>query len=317
MKSLIFKITVLTVFVFTTIVLILSIPGTYYATLSCVINKVDLVKEIKGKKIIFVGGSALITGLDSFLVEKELQMSVANTGLYGGLGFSLMSLAIEPYINPGDIIVVSLEYEQYIEGFLPNKYARKWFLVLTPKNSFRYVYMKGGNFRFLMNDVSDLLHFKLSGWIKNALAGRHVFKNGLADYDARFNKYGDAINEIFEVLNTENIGNYKKAMSFRGVDSRIAELNNFYNICKSKGAEAFLLFPAFPDGEYIINKNEINFLFDSFKQKLKMPILGSPEDFLFPYNYFSNDRNHLRMDGQGRKDRTTKIIYFLKGHIAQ
>ena len=317
MKKLIFKLSVLLSLVIAGGALILTIPGSYDHSLAAIINMQELLMGTKGRKLIFIGGSGISVGLDSFLVGKEFDRSAVNMGMYVGFGVTLPLLAIEPYIHKDDIIVVSIEYSQFAEDFLPNENGRKWFLFLTPENTFRYIYLKNSNFRLLAKDISGLLRLKVLGYIDNIIHKRNIFRSGAFDYYDLFNEHGDGLRKRFRTVAREDLLCYRQILRLTELDNKISILNEFSDYCASKRAKALFLFPAFPREEYLLNKQAIDGLFSKFRKELKMPLLGSPSDYLFPYDNFSNSCYHLRAEGEGAAIRTKKIIHYLKEALGQ
>ena len=76
----------------------------YYAALPI---KYDRIEQVEGAKIVVIGGSSVAFGLDSKLVEQELQMPCVNFGLYAAFGLKpMLDLSVDA-IEKGDIVVVS------------------------------------------------------------------------------------------------------------------------------------------------------------------------------------------------------------------
>lgn len=87
---------------------------TYYGELPYMNKRL---KEAEGKKIVFIGNSALAFGLDVSLMEKELSnaslpYTVCPFGLYGAIGTkAMMDLAL-PNIKEGDIVILAPELDK-------------------------------------------------------------------------------------------------------------------------------------------------------------------------------------------------------------
>ena len=71
-----------------------------------------LVNSGKGK-VILVGGSNLLYGVNSEYLEKLIQRPVVNMGLQGSIGLRYMLNEIKPYVSPGDIVILLPEYGHY------------------------------------------------------------------------------------------------------------------------------------------------------------------------------------------------------------
>ena len=98
---------------------------TYYAELK---EKVERLKNVEEKKIVFIGGSSLIFGLRSEEIEKSTGYKVIDFGLYASLGTSLMINLAEPYIKKDDVVILAPEInEQTYSNYIGYEAALKCF----------------------------------------------------------------------------------------------------------------------------------------------------------------------------------------------
>jgi hypothetical protein len=74
--------------------------------------KLSLLKNTPSPRIIIAGGSNVAWGIDSELIEREMGIPVINDGLDAHLGIAPLN-ELKNYIQPRDIIVVSLEYYNF------------------------------------------------------------------------------------------------------------------------------------------------------------------------------------------------------------
>lgn len=85
-------------------------PFSYHRSLS---SKISVLREVTGRKIVCVGGSSLAFGFDSECVQAKIGLPVVNTGHHAGLGLSFMLRLVNDYLNVGDIVILSPEYELF------------------------------------------------------------------------------------------------------------------------------------------------------------------------------------------------------------
>ena len=78
--------------------------------------KLDKMKNTKSPRYIFLGGSNLAFGLDSKRIQDSLNVNVVNMGLHAGLGIRFPMTSIKPFVRKGDVIVLSIEYENFFNG---------------------------------------------------------------------------------------------------------------------------------------------------------------------------------------------------------
>lgn len=70
------------------------------------IDKVERLESIEEPKIVLIGNSNLAFGIQSELLEKEIQMPVVNMGLHGGLGNAFHEEMAKINVHEGDIYVL-------------------------------------------------------------------------------------------------------------------------------------------------------------------------------------------------------------------
>jgi hypothetical protein len=89
------------------------------------------------------------------------------------------------------------------------------------------------------------------------------------------------------------------------------ELNEIADESRDRGAHAYFLFPSFLDRAYAINVEPIATLRKRLERGMRIPILGTAEDFVFPGKWFFDTRFHLNDIGRG--PRTLKMVTMLRG----
>ena len=89
--------------------------GKRYA--AATIDKHNRLAQQPSPRIVFVGGSNLAFGLDSAAIERSLGYNTVNMGLDLSLGLDFMLREIEPLLERGDVVVVSPEYEQFVDMY--------------------------------------------------------------------------------------------------------------------------------------------------------------------------------------------------------
>jgi len=105
------------ILIFTSIIFIVSYCTLYlnpdykkeYVT--GIIPKLDKLKSVKKKtKIVVIGGSNASFGIDTGLMERQLGVPVVNLALHGGLPMKYIIEQAKPFLNKGDILILSKEY---------------------------------------------------------------------------------------------------------------------------------------------------------------------------------------------------------------
>lgn len=76
-----------------------------------IIVKQDIARSQKSPRIVLLGGSNILFGLDAAMMEKELGLPVVNFGLHGGMQLDrILQLGGDP-TGSGDIILLAPEHE--------------------------------------------------------------------------------------------------------------------------------------------------------------------------------------------------------------
>ncbi len=81
-----------------------------------IIAKADLLARLDPPRIIFVGGSSTLFGVDAAQVEQLLGRPAFNFGLHAAMRLEDLFDAVRPQVRPGDVVVLALEPPIYTQG---------------------------------------------------------------------------------------------------------------------------------------------------------------------------------------------------------
>lgn len=81
-----------------------------------------------GPKILVVGGSATMFGADSQELKKLTGLPTINFGVNAGIGTYALPAMADPFISPGDVIVMPLEYMLLLWDGRPSYVTLSWTL---------------------------------------------------------------------------------------------------------------------------------------------------------------------------------------------
>lgn len=317
MKKLLIKGCVLAALVVATALTVFLLPVPYSHQLSAILNKLDLVKEAGQDRVIFVGGSGLFDGLDSEKLETRLQRPVVNLGLYAGFGITPLLREIRPFLHPGDVVVIVPEYSVVFDS--TDEQTRKWLFALAPARNLPLLYgTLQDPLRTFAIDFTSLVRSKVQALPKaaqEALRARHCgafFGRGYVYYRKYFTRNGDSLRTMRAATSPDMIEQ-------RGVelfsdpryrDQSLDAVNEFCRDALQQGVRTYFLFPAYPEEEYRRQREGMRRYEARLRKELDCRILGAPEDFLYPYDLFTNTVNHL--NGEGKRRRTEKVITLLQ-----
>lgn len=314
MKRLLVKIGWLSLLVIVTLLFPFYTRFPYSHAVSLLLNKLTLLKETSSPKIIFVGGSGTYSGLDSQLVHNELHCSVANMAVYSGHGILPVLHLIEPYLKPRDVVVIIPEYGLIHAGLNNTEKTRKWLLAASPLPSLsRYYTLSPAGLKDLLSDLAELATSKLTV-LPQSLFNKSP--EGYYKWQKVMDQFGDMTDRAqFDKLPPEKLLDRGIAYWHKPVEAKaIDELNSFAQSASRSGAKVFFVFAAFPEKDYEMNREHFDAIYRQLESELKIPILGTPYDFLYPYQCFQDSVNHL--SAEGKMMRTQKIIELLKANLA-
>lgn len=293
------------------LVIIWYAPGTVPHDLAALVNKKEMLIAKPSPRMIFVGGSSVLS-LNSPLIEKKLGYSVINMSLWGGLATMKHLEEIKPFVRPGDVIVITMEYgtlldNKYYNYTLTNDEGKKFFFLMSPERHIP-LYCGKGEYFDMLKIIHEMSQMKVKSFIRNAatLNFSHLFDIGFPNYREEFNSNGDRAHPymIFRPL----IG---LKTNFNMPDPKnIVFLNEFCDYASKRKARVFFYFSHFPEKQYDENIRFINAYQDLMKRSFRGTLINKPADFRYPEKYFADTIYHLNETGE--KIRTPALIKMLE-----
>lgn len=90
------------------------------------IAKLFLGGRAEGERVVILGGSSALFGIDSGLIERETGMRTVNLAVHAGLSLPYLFEDAKPILRPRDIVIVPLELEYYARDYSDS--PNVWFL---------------------------------------------------------------------------------------------------------------------------------------------------------------------------------------------
>ncbi len=267
--------------------------------------------SLKGPKLIIVGGSNTAFGVDSELLEKELQMPVVNMGIHVGLRLEYMLNEVKPAIGEGDLVVLLPEYTHLYynvdAGFTKAFYRAN---EVFPE-AMNYIQAKKIP-NALLQTYTDLLQTKLKVLLipTGAEQSKHVIRNKKVYRRQSFNKQGDMVAHL--TMSPQGFLTRDDTFDQFLEDSISPEFftltNEFNEFTKSKGGHFMMSLAPTPQSVYLDDVGGA--IKVALEKNADYPILGSPGDFVYEDNMFFDTRYHLIKES--RYDRTKKLANLIK-----
>lgn len=255
---------------------------------AALLDKVDRLTSIQGPKIVLIGNSNLVFGIDSAKIEEEFGLPVVNMGLHGGLGNAFHEETALCNVQPGDIYIVA--HTEYDDDDQITDPSLAW---ITIENHFSL-------WRFLrVKDIPGMVD-AFSTYIKKALALWAEGVGNEADLPMyarkEFNVYGDntyprpsrdVLMEVpFEEQTLPEIG-----------EACVKRLNALNAALQEKGAT--MLVAAYPiaSGEFTPLVAEYDAFTEALTEALDAPVISYFSDYMLDYEYFYDTLYHLTNAG--------------------
>jgi hypothetical protein len=323
MKKLIYKIFFFVLSLSVPLMALFLAPISYiYNPFALINNKIELLKKMKSPKIIFVSGSSYFYGLSAESVSKELDIPAINMGTFIGYGYTFMLDNIKPYINKGDIVIMTPEYTLlYMNDYnLVDKYGINQVVLNIPFKHLKYInvfksfgklpqaYMYAIKYK-----VSNLISIFQNIIIDQKIPDKKYFSYGVLKWNEDISSYGDFIK--IKIYKPDPVLGGSVDFPRNINKDQIKLINNFSKYIKQKNAKVYFLFSNLVDTEYKKNQTQINSYYESLKKELDVEILTTPDQFVYPYEYYYDTINHLNT--KGREIYTEKIINILNSKIKE
>ncbi len=275
------------------------IPQYTYAYTSSLSDKIKRLEMTKEPKIVLIGNSNLVFGIDSEQIENAFHMPVINMGLHRGLGNSFHEQFIMGNVKEGDIIIVA--HTDYNDSDEVQNSELAW---LTLENRWElWKYMNAENFKQLWPAFSDYLKDEITQWENGT--GNQVPENIYSRQ--AFNEYGDigwdrAGTEIDFSSVDLSVPSVSKECS-----KRLNKLNQYIT-----DRRAVMLIAAYPiaEGAYTPDEKEYVQFQEELETQMDAPVISDFTDYLLDYKYFYDTIYHL--NSEGADIRTKQLIADIK-----
>ena len=298
--------------------------------LASLIDKHARLKTCKSPKIIFIGGSNVLMGLDSELVQRALHRDVVNMGLGASLGLRYQLEEVRDDVAQGDILVAMPEYCNFYSlgrdktnGHFDGSSDLLNLMQIFP-GSARWVWsVYTSSPSALLDgayDLRELILLKVQFYKKilakafistNQRPSPDLLKPAYSIYQRRnFNEFGDCTAHLNMVSTTPLVED--PILTYPKFDTSATDFLNEYNVfAKRRGASLVLLPPSFQR-----NSKSITITKDAYwhwVHLLTFPVLASPDRYTFEDAELFDSYYHT--NAIGRRRRTDMVIEDLKNYI--
>lgn len=299
LKKLLYKLAILAILVILIGLVLIKIsekisnPNSYEKS---TIDKEKRLAEITEPKIIIVGGSNIVFGIDSKRIADSLHRPVVNMGLFASTGLDFILNESIGGVRENDIVIICTEYYMSLEA------NRKIYIGLIEGNTNARKYA----FRSYEDQIINKV-FEVQRSI-NSIAYR-ILSNKTDPIHRR-----DGFNEEGDLTTHLNQKNEKFSHSYgvieRDYSKEISRINTFVALAKQRKAVVYYLYPCLSKTAYSTNVKSIANFERKMNTGLNCSVIGTPKNFVYDDSLFFNTVYHLNKEG--RQLRTTQIIEYLK-----
>ncbi len=270
-------------------------PRSSESLLFAQLQKDKLLKTIKGKRLILVGGSNLSFGIDSKSLSDSLNLKTINTGVHAQIGLQFMMDHSLPMIQKGDLVIIIPEYNQFYGTFAYG--GEELLRTILDVDPTQWQLLNG---KQLLNLLPLLPEYSFSKFRQHEYF--YHFDKDNVYLKSAFNEYGDVYKHWTQVsvkVKADNPihGKFNNAL--------VEELVDYKKSIENKGAKLLICFPSYQATSYDINRTFIKEIERNLIQN-KFSILGNPERYRFNDSLFFNSTYHLNK--QGVNHRTSLLL---------
>jgi hypothetical protein len=259
-------------------------------------------RDAPSPRMILVGGSNLLFGIDSTLIERDTDYHPVNMGLIGGLRLEYVLNEVKAAARDGDLIVLSIEYNTLNAAAIQEE-AQVIMGVLAQRPA---------NLRFITwpqwRQTLDHGAVQYAGM---------VFRQAIANISARsdddsitqhMNAYGDLTryHDPNEPVRRQASQNTLVKIHPERVQANIARMNEFIREMQARNVAVAFAYPPIPRMHFNQARSIARRFDDLLRQRLEAPVLVTPAEMTFGDRHFIGLSYHLR--GEAVQERTLRLI---------
>ncbi|ACV63613.1 hypothetical protein Dtox_2848 [Desulfofarcimen acetoxidans DSM 771] len=264
-------------------------------------------------KIIVLSGSNSLFGIKSQMIEQELGISAVNMAIHAGLQLDYILKQAHSIAKKGDIILLPLEYELYNYTGAPDEILVDYVFARDPQYLRDLTIFEHTRFIFsippkrLITGVISKMHTPSP--INRTYQSKTINANG----DETNNRESDRT-----PTQEENIGRTPLKSITEGIPADTLaweKLKVFNKWCNSQGITLLATFPCtvyYPEYDKLPKENAFKHI-TQFYHDINVPVLGSPQDFMYDRSSFYDTNYHLT--DRAMVHRTGQIILLLRPYV--
>jgi hypothetical protein len=281
-------------------------PSSKNAYLATIIDKMHLLDSVPSPRLILMSGSSMAFGVDSDLLSNELEIPVVNASLHYKLGSRFMMDELKASVKKGDIVLITLEYVLTSKGDCNEKLMVADFYP-PAKDWLHFTSFSEETGAYAVHRLSDFKLLLGEFWSGTRNKPIDISDTTSVFFRKCFSKNGDLLGHLNNPQPKFEVPEISVDVEF---SKPIQDLNDFEAFAKQKGVKVFFTFPSYVESGYEKNMTVLKIIEKQFRDNLKCPILGSPENSVMDDVFFYDSVFHP--NAQGRKIFSTRLIQLLE-----
>lgn len=270
-------------------------------------KKLQRAASIQKPKLLMVGGSATLFGVQAELIEQALDYPTVNMGTHAGLGIAYMLHLAKQAAKPGDAVVLAFEYNTYTFGLVRRDAVFVDYLLARDPAYFRALPLRA---KFEIAMMTTLP--RLRKGIKNRFKPEEMLRPMPIYHPSHLNAYGDQLGN--EATNRPpNVPNrYGRdaalAFGFQGGTPGFENIRQFVSWAHANNVRVFATYPNLLDHpmyERPSATGAVHRIREAYAE-LRVPMIGSFEESLMPASAFLDTHYHLTREGA--RERTERLM---------
>lgn len=261
-------------------------------------KKEAIAAGIKGKKIVFTGGSATLFGVRTKDIQRETGVPTVNFAVHAALGLDYVVYRTKKILRPGDVVILPLEYRHfyYNGGYTRTKslflrtYDRGYFKRLGKVERLSYIFK------------TSIVDFAKAANEQYLFDGReYTLPRGY--HTQTLNENGDETSNVGNVKMKEIIETMQPIPIVKGEFSDSAGLKilkEFNEWCKKNDISLYVTYAnTVRFASYDGNRAYIEFFgkIQDYLAAKGIKTIGTPEDSFYHVRWFYDTKYHLNQRG--------------------
>ncbi len=271
-------------------------PGASNTYLFAGVDKDSLLAKSKPQRIILVGGSNLALSMNSQMLFDSLHMNPVNTGLDCNVGLAGMISNTLSYVQKNDVVLISVEYEQFFGRLLYGGY---------PCPVIEFEVSPWHLQRLSINEWVNLCRYT-PGYAFGRLKVWKYFTKPEVNVDRNymrtsFNRYGDHVTH-WNLPGRNPISTKEFAGTYN--QKAIGLLVDFQKKLQEKEAVLLITYPPYQSSSFNNTLKQISQVVNAM-QSAPLNIISTPETYMMPDSLMFDSPYHLIKAGI---DKRTQLV---------